>query len=93
MQLVIEKIHELFVILRIEFHQHGVRASCEMTLNNLRNGTHTLHHIIVHGASFEVETDICAGGIAQTFGVDIKSTTSDYPIFDKVLNTLVDGCA
>ena len=92
LQLIVEQIHELLVIAGIELKKHGVGTSGEMALHDFGDVEQTLHHLLVHVASLEVDTDIGAGGITQALGVDIETAAGDVTILHQVLHTLMNGC-
>ena len=63
-----------------------------MALHDFGDVEQTLHHLLVHVASLEVDTDIGAGGITQALGVDIETAAGDVTILHQVLHTLMNGC-
>ena len=46
--LVVEQIHQLFVVLCKEFDEHSVRTCGEMAFYHLGNRGNTLHNIAIH---------------------------------------------
>ena len=84
--------HQLFVVAGIELDHHGVRTGSEVTLYDFGYVAQTLYHIFIHGAAFQRDAHIGAGGVAQTLGVHIETAAHDDTILYEVLHTLVDGC-
>ena len=91
LKLVVEKVHQLLVVLGIQFYQHGVRTGGEMTLHYLRDMHESLHHLFIHTALFERDAHVCTSGISQALGIDIKSTSHDDISLYEMLHSLVDG--
>ena len=83
----------MFIVLGVEFHEHGVGAGREMTFHHFGNLVQTLHHILIHAAPLQVQPYVSAGGIAQTLGIDVESAARDDAPFHEMLHPLVDGRA
>ena len=93
LHLVVEQIHELFVVAGVHFEQHCVRTGGEVTFHDFGYLLQLLHYVLVHAAAFEVQSYIGACAVAYAFGVDIESAAGYDATIDEVLYTLVDGCA
>ena len=91
LHLVVEQVHELFVVAGIYLEQHGVGTGGEVAFHYLRDGEQLLHHILVHASAFEVDADVCAGGVAHALGIDIESAAGNHAASDEMLYTLMDG--
>jgi hypothetical protein len=92
LHLVVEQVHKLLVVAGVNLEQHGVRACGEVAFHYLGDGEQLLHYILIHASTLEVKTDVGAGGVAHTLGVDVETTASDDATGDEVLHTLVNGC-
>ena len=64
-----------------------------MALYNFWNGVDLFHNIAIHRAAFKVQSNISTGSIAEAFGVYVEPTAHNYAVLNKVLHTLMNGCA
>ena len=78
LQLVVEQVHELFVVFCKEFHEHGVRACCEMAFHYLWYVRETLAHRFVHAASLQ-------GYDRATFIVTVSADAPEFTPVDIII--------
>jgi hypothetical protein len=62
-----------------------------VTLYDFGYVAQTLYHIFIHGAAFQRDAHIGAGGVAQTLGVYVEAATHDNAVLNEVLYALVNG--
>ena len=91
LHLVVEQVHELFVVACIQLHKHGVRTCGEVTFHYLGYVDKTLYDILVHASAFEVQSDVCACGISDALRIDIESAACYHSVFYEMLYALVYG--
>lgn len=91
--LVVEQVHKMLVVTRIELDEHGVRTGGEVTLDDFGYLLHLGHNFAVQGASLEVDSDICTCRVPEFLGVHRISGAGDDLHIYKALDALVDGGA
>ena len=79
----------LFVVACVELHEHGVRTCGEVAFHYLGYAQQTLHDVLVHAAAFEIETYVCACGVADALRIDVETASGDHSVFHKMLHALV----
>ena len=93
LDLVVEQIHQMFVVARIEFYEHGVWSRGEMAFHNFLDFLKFGNYIAVHGAAFEVDTYISACRVAENLRIDmIAGSCYNLEVYH-ALQTLVYGGA
>ena len=90
LHLVVEQIHELFVVAGIQLEKHCVRTGGVVALNNLVYVLQLLYHVLVHAAAFEVQSYVGACAVAYAFGVDIESAAGYYANI-AIISDLIDA--
>lgn len=90
---VVQGVHELLVVAYVEFDEHGIRAGGAVAFHYLRYLLEFFDDALVHGASLELYSYVCAGGVAETLGAYLVAGTDDYAVVDESLHALMDGSA
>ena len=90
LDLVVEQVHEVFVVASVEFDEHGVGAGGEVAFHDFGDFFEFGDDIAICGGAFEVNADVSAGGVAEYFGVDLVAGAGDNVEFDQALDALVD---
>ena len=93
LNLIIKQILQMFVVAGIEFNQDRVGACGEVALHNLGNVDELVDCLLVHRATFELDTDVSAGTEAQKLRADLITTSGDDAFLNHARHTLMDGSA
>ena len=90
---VVEQIHEVLVVAREEFEQHGVGTRGEVAFHNFGNVLQPFGHAFIHGAALQFQSHIGAGAVANALGAHGVARTCDDAGIHQTLHTLVNGSA
>lgn len=89
----VEDTHQVVVVDSIELDEHRVGTCGEVTFDDLGDLTHALSYLLVQRATFEADTDIRTGIIADLLGIDVVLQRGEHTILDHAHQTLIDGGA
>ena len=93
LELVVEELHEVFVVTGEELDEHCVGACGEVTFYDFGYFFKLGYDFAVEGSALEVDSDVGAGAVAEDFWVDVVAGACDYVEVDHALYALVYGCA
>ena len=80
LQLVVEQIHELLIVARIGFDEHGIGACGEVALHDFGDVDEPLDNVFVHRSALQIQSHVGAGAVSQALGIDVESASEDHTV-------------
>ena len=89
---VIEQVHEVFVILGVEFDHHRVGAQGKVGFYHFRDFLQLRAYSLVQAAFVQGNPHIYAQVVTQHFGIDLITGTDNHAVVEHLLYPLMNGC-
>ena len=78
LDVVVEQIHQVFVVTGIDFHQQCICSRGKVAFGYLGNLLELRYHVFIHRSFFQLHADISAGRVSQNFWIHVVTRSGDH---------------